>query len=124
MKQPQQDRRRFWRIVGVALAITVGLALIYVSLGPDSSIGAWSDALCASAMLLAMASAAPIVFDVGRGLTLAGRMVSRNGEGNADATSTALSDEHRKREKGMTVTFALALAALLVGIASIAASLW
>ena len=124
MKRPQQGRQRFWRIVGIALAITLSLTLIYVSLGPGFSIGAWSDALCASAMLLAMASAAPIVFDVGRGLTLAGRMVSGGRDGDTDVTSTALRDEHRKREKGTTVTFALALAALLIGIASIAASLW
>lgn len=128
MKQPQRGRKRFWQIVGLTLVAALCLTLLYVILGPGFSGRAWSDALCTSAMLLGIGSAAPVVFDVGRGMFLSGLALPGKLELNegreAVPVKKALQEEQRKRERGMAVTFALALAALLIGIASIVVSLW
>lgn len=123
MKQPQQGQRLFLRIAGLALTVTLALTFLYVLVGPGFSLRGWSDALCVSAMLLGIGSAAPFIFDVGRGLVLPSRMGSNSGDHRGIPAAKALQEEHVKREKGMMVTFALALAALLIAIASIAASL-
>lgn len=124
-RQSQQGQWPFWRIVGLALVIALSLTLLYVILGPGFSGRAWSDALCTSAMLLGIGSAVPVVFDVGRGAWLGGSVLPGKRESSdGDPISTALREDHRKREKGIAVTFALALTALLIGIASIVASLW
>ncbi len=114
-----QEPRRFWRLVGLALVSAVVLTLLYVLMGPGFSQARWSDALCMSALILGIGSSIPFLFDAGRGLTLAGKM-----HGDADDRRAAWDAERTRREKGMTITFALGLAAVFIGVLSLLTSLW
>jgi len=114
-----QEPLRFWRLAGLALGGTVMLTLLYVLIGPGFSQARWSDALCMSAVVLGGDSSMPFLFDAGRALTLPGKM-----RGNADDRRAIWDTERSKREKGMTITFALALAAVLVSLLSLLTSLW
>jgi len=114
-----QEPLRFWRLVGSALGGAVVLTLLYVLIGPGFSQARWSDALCMSAVGLGVGSSIPFLFDAGRGLTLPGKM-----HGDADDRRATWDTERTKRENGMTVTFALALAAVLISLLSLLTSLW
>ncbi len=133
MSKPPEQRQRIRKpatIIGTSLVLALSLSLLYAVFGPGSTLGAWSDvfgawsdALCASAMLLAIGSAIPFLFDVGRGVTMPIKLGADGAKRSPEATAEALREEHRKREKGMSVTFALAIAAALVAIISIVLSL-
>ena len=114
-----EQRTRFWMIVGITLAGDLLLTFLYTILGPGFSGRVWSDALCTSAVLLGTGSAVPFLFDAGRGLSIASKMGSRG-----DDRQQSWQEERRRREKGMLVTFALALAAVLIGLTSLIAALW
>jgi hypothetical protein len=120
-EEPRQ--RRFWRLVATTVGGAVLLSSLYVVVGP--SLGTvsenqrlWSDALCVSALLLGLGAGIPFLLDAGRGLTLPGKMgTSRESRGQV------WDEERAKRERGIQITFALVLAALLTGIISLIASL-
>jgi hypothetical protein len=114
-----QEPLRFWRLVGLALVGAIALTLLYVLIGPGFSQAHWSDALCMSALFLGVGSSFPFLFDAGRGLALPGKM-----HGDADERRATWDTERTKREKGMIVTFALAVAAVLIGVLSLLTSLW
>lgn len=121
---PNRDEKkprsvRFWSLVGAALALDLIVTTVYVLISPDGSNDAWSNALCTSAILLGAASGIPFLFDAGRGLTLMGKLGGPEEERHA-----ALRNERRRRETGMTITFALALVAFITGLISLIASLW
>lgn len=120
---PQQRLRKLATVIGVSLALALCLSLLYVLLGPGFTLAAWSDALCASAMLLALGSAVPFLFDVGRGVTMPIKLGIETARRTPETTAKALQEEHHKREKGMSVTFALAIATALLAITSIVLSL-
>ncbi len=119
LQSKDQEPLGFWRLVGLALAGAVVLTLLYVLIGPGFSQARWSDALCMSAVVLGVGSSIPFLFDAGRGLTLPGKMHGDTGDRRG-----AWDAERSKREKGMTVTFALALAAVLISLLSLLTSLW
>ena len=92
--QPNASAHRripFWRIVGAALVggLLISLAAMLIGPGfsgrarpeaaraPSEAARAWSDALCASAFLVALGSALPILFDAGRGVAMLGKLVPR-----------------------------------------------
>lgn len=114
----------FWRIVGLALGGAIGLSLLYAILRPAGTgndwgtAREWSDALCTSALLLGLGSGIPFLLDAGRGLLLPGKM------GTSKEERLATWDAERaKREKGIRLTFALALAAAITGFLSLIISL-
>jgi predicted nucleic acid-binding Zn ribbon protein len=111
-------RMRFWPLVGIASGVALLFALAYALLRPGFSLGALSDSLCISALLLSLASGIPFLLDAGRGLAIPGKMGQ-----DKDQQREILRDERRKRERGMRITFALALAAFLIGLASLLLSL-
>jgi len=113
------DPVHFWRLVGIALGGAVVLTLLYALIGPGFSQARWSDVLCISAVVLGVGSSIPFLFDAGRGLALPGKMYGDAGD-RRDTWDT----ERTKREKGMTITFALALAAVLISLLSLLTSLW
>jgi len=119
MSERSHERRRFWRLVGMALLGGAILTVINVLISREPSLVGWSNALCRSAMLLGIGSAVPFLFDAGRTFGVAGKL-----EGDADNRRAVWESEQAKREKGMTVTFAIALAAAATGVASLLASLW
>jgi hypothetical protein len=114
-------RGRFWRLVGIAVAAALLLSLVYTGVSPTETTSAtpWSDALCVSSLLLALASGLPFLLDAGRGLMLPNQM-SRGKEDR----QRRWDEERAKREKGIQITFALGLAAFLVGLFSLLVSLW
>ena len=113
------DRQpRFWRLVGTAAGAALVFALGYALVRPGFSLAALSDSLCISALLLSVASGIPFLLDAGRGLTLGGKMTA-----DKEQQKGVLDQERAKRERGMRFTFALALAAFLIGIASVIVSL-
>lgn len=115
----QGPKVRFWPVVGILLIADLILTLAYTALSSRLTGEAWSDALCLSAILLGAASMVPFFFDAGRGITLAGKM-----RGTGEERHAAFHEERRRRETGMTITFALALVAFIVGVISLLASLW
>ena len=148
--QPNASAHRripFWRIVGAALVggLLISLAAMLIGPGfsgrarpeaarapseaaraPSEAARAWSDALCASAFLVALGSALPILFDAGRGVAMLGKLgrAASTGDDAREEQRRVWQNEHRKREQGITITFALALAAFFIGLISIIAGLW
>lgn len=115
MPQTNDDSRiRFWPLVALTLAVDLVITLVIVAVGPGFSGQAWSDALCLSAVFLGLISGIPFLLDAGRGLTLAGKMSADNEE-----RRELLQKERHRREKGIRFTFALALAAFLIGLLSL-----
>jgi hypothetical protein len=117
---------RFWRIVGLVLAADIVITLILTLVGPGFSGRAWSDALCTSAVFVALAGGLPFLFDTGRGVAMLGRLgrAGKDSDNAQDEQRRIWREEHRKREQGITITFALALAAFLIGLVSVVVSLW
>ena len=118
----EKDRARgprFWQTVGVVLGADLVITLLYTLISSGFSDRVWSDALCVSAIILSVASVLPFLLDAGRGVTMIGKM-----RGSDEQRRAIWEEERRKREKGMTITFALFLAALLIGLASVAAGLF
>jgi hypothetical protein len=116
----------FWRIVGAALGAGLLVSLIYTLIVPGFSGRAWSDALCTAALFVALGGTLPLFLDTGRGVAILGKLGrTPSGEDDTqDAHRRIWREEHRKRERGITITFALAFAALLIGAMSVVASLW
>lgn len=108
----------FWRTVGLASGASLLFALGYAVIRPGGILASLSDSLCVSALLLGAASSIPFLLDAGRGLTLGAKMTSDKSQ-----QKEVLQEERRKREQGMRITFALALAAFLIGLASLVISL-
>ena len=79
MSESSHERRRFWRLVGMALLGGAILTVINVLISREPSLVGWSNALCRSAMLLGIGSAVPFLFDAGRTFGVAGKL-----EGDAD----------------------------------------
>jgi hypothetical protein len=110
-KRPSEDGRpRFWRLFAIAIGGGMALSLLYALLTGPFTVRAISDALCTSALLLGAATLAPLLLDFGRS-TVVFRRASTRAE-----MKEAMADERRKRERGMTVTFALGIAAVLLGV--------
>jgi hypothetical protein len=113
--ETDSDRRvRFWPLVGMACAAALLFALGYAVVTPGFSFRTLSDGLFWSAVLLGLGSVIPFLMDTGRGLSLGGRMGP-----DREQRNEIWQEEHRKRERGMRITFALALAALLAFLASL-----
>ena len=111
-------RKRFWPVVGIATGASLLLALGYALIRPGFSFRLLSDGLCISALLLSLGAGVPFFLDAGRGFTIGGKMGS-----DKEQQRDLLIQERRKREKGMRITFALALAAFVIGLASLLISL-
>lgn len=109
---------RFWRTLGFVLAADFIFTLLYTLINSGFSGRIWSDALCISSIVLGLASVLPFLLDAGRGFTMLKKM-----RGTDEERHSAWEEERSKREKGMTITFALFLAAFLAGLASVAVSL-
>lgn len=113
----------FWRVVGIGVGSALLLSSLYILVSGGSgalvgSLSPWSDALCVSALLLGLGGGIPFLLDAGRGLTLSRTI------GTTEESRRHFWDEERaKREKGMRITFALGLAALLIGLISLLVSL-
>jgi hypothetical protein len=113
-----QPRLRFWPLVGIVVGVDLILTLLYTLVTPGVDSPTWSDALCVSTLLLGAGAGMPFLFDAGRGLTLPGKMGADESTRHA-----ALQRERLRRETGMTITFALALAAFITGLISLVISL-
>jgi hypothetical protein len=110
---PKLEKMGFWSLLGMILGVDIGLTFLYTLFVPGFTISAWSDALCGSAFLLALGSVIPVFLDAGRGFGISGKM-----GGSKSEQHKALTHERSLREKGMKITFALALATLLTGLLS------
>ena len=117
-KSPKYGKLRFWPLLGLVLGTDIVVTLLYTTLIPGLSASRWGDALCVSAFFLAVGSAIPVFMDAGRGIGLAGKM----GGSKADQHD-AFEYERSMREKGMQVTFVLALSTVLIGLLSLILSL-
>lgn len=105
---------RFWPALGLVLGMDVLLVFVYTIIVPGLTGRAFSDALCTSALLLAVATAFPVLLDIGRGIGVGARM----GDGEAERHAV-LQTEQRRREHGMTITFVLAAATFIVALLSL-----
>lgn len=131
MPQDEGSRRGvLWRLVGLAVGGALALSLLYALITPSETglaasgalrrkLQGWSDALCVSAMLLGLGSGIPFLLDAGRGLMLPNKMGT-----SRESRERSWDEERAKREKGIKITFALGLAALLTGVFSLLISLW
>ncbi len=110
------DRKkiRFWPLLGIILGADVLLVLAYTVIVLGLTGRAFSDTLCFSALLLALATAAPVLLDMGRGFIIGGQM----GGGEAERRA-ALEKEHQRREQGMIITFVFAAATLIITLFSL-----
>jgi hypothetical protein len=115
---PKSDKIRFWPLLGLIIGIDIVLTFLYSIIFPGLSTSSWADALCVSAFLLAFGSIIPVFLDAGRGFGLAGKM----GEPKSEQRQ-ALTRERALREKGIKMTFVLALATVLIGLLSLLLSL-
>lgn len=111
-------RWQFWQVFVLATALALALTLLVTSIGPGFSAENWSDALCMSALGLGVASTVPVILDVGRGFWLI-KHIAENEKGQEEA----LKQDHKRRDRGIMFTFALALAALLLMVLSLLVSL-
>lgn len=119
MTQSDRDQRvRFWPVVGIACCAALLLALGYAIFESGFSLRVLSDGLCISAIVLSLGAGVPFLMDAGRGFTMAGKMGP-----DKEKQSEVWQEERQKRERGMRITFALALAAFLIGLTSLLFSL-
>jgi len=105
---------RFWPLLGAILGATVLLVLVYTAIVPRLTSRAFSDALCSSALLLALAAIAPVFLDMGRGFTIGGQM-----EGDEAERHAAMEKERQRREQGIIVTFSFAAATVIIVLLSL-----
>jgi len=112
------DKIRFWPLLALVLSVDIALTFLYTVIVPGLSSSGWADALCTSVFLLAVGSAVPVFLDAGRGIGLAGKMGGSKAEQHE-----AFTYERSLREKGMKITFVLALSTVLIGILSLIMSL-
>lgn len=117
-ESPKTGRIRFWLLLGIVIAADLLLTFIYTLLVPGLSFRGWADTLCSSAFVLAIGSAVPVFLDAGRGFGLAGKMGGTKAEQH-----DAFTHERLMREKGMRITFILALATAFIGLLSLVLSL-
>ena len=117
-ESPKTKKIRFWPLVGIIIATDLVLTFFYTLLVPGLSFSGWADTLCGSAFVLAIGSAVPVFLDAGRGFGLAGKM-----GGTKDEQHNAFTHERLMREKGMRITFILALATAFIGVLSLVLSL-
>ena len=116
---PKSEKIRFWPLLALILGVDLMLTFLYTVIIPGLSANGWSDALCASAFVLAIGSAIPMLLDAGRGFSMAGKM-----SGSKQEQHEAYSRERTLREKGMRITFVLALGTILIGLLSLLMSLF
>ena len=109
----KRGKVRFWPALGLVLGADVILVLLYTVVLPGFTGRAFSDSLCTSALLLGLATAVPVLLDVGRGIGVGARM----GSGEAERRA-ALEKEHQRREQGLVITFVLAVATFIVTVLS------
>ncbi len=105
---------RFWPLLGAVVAADVGLVVLYTLLSGRWSRVALSDHLCASSLLLGVATALPVVLDAGRGAVA----VARAGH-SRETMHAALREERQRRWQGATFSFALAAAAVVAALLSL-----
>lgn len=117
-KLPNFEKIHFLPLLGLVLGIDIVLTFLYTTLVPGLSTSGWGDTLCGSAFFLAVGSAIPVFLDAGRGFGLAGKMGGSKAEQHE-----AFTRERSMREKGMRITFVLALSTVLIGLLSLFMSL-
>lgn len=105
---------RFWPMFGITFGVDIFVVLLYTLIGPGLTGRALSDSLCMSAIPLAFVATLPVLFDMGRGIGMAGKIGTNDEERYA-----ALEHERRRREYGMTITFAFAAATLIIALLSV-----
>lgn len=118
MENQGKQKSRFLPIFGITLGSALGLTLIYALIFTGFSLTNWSNSLCVSAMLVGAGSIIPVFFDAGRGVAIAGKVSAKGNE-----QKEVLDAERNKREAGMSITFALAAATVVIGLISIILSL-
>ncbi len=109
----KRSKVRFWPALGLILGADVILVLLYTVIVPGLTGRTFSDALCTSALLLALATAIPVLLDMGRGIGVGARM----GDGDVERRA-ALQTEHQRREQGTLITFVLAAATFIIAALS------
>ncbi len=114
MDERSPKKFRFWPLLGMILGGTFVLALLYTALVPGISGRALSDSLCVSALLLGILSILPLLLDTGRGIKIASEMSA-----DEEERHEAMAKERRKREQGMTISFAVAAATILLVVISL-----
>ena len=116
---PKRGRIRFWSLLGLIIGADLILTFFYTLLVPGLTVNSWADTLCGSTFLLAIGSTVPVFLDAGRGMGLAGKMGGTKAEQH-----DAFVYERAKREKGMRITFILALATAFIGVLSLVLSMF
>ena len=114
----KRKKYRFWPILGIILGADFVLVLLYTLIIPGLTGRTLSDSLCMSSTVLGLIAAVPVLLDMGRGVGMAGKM-----GGAREQNQAALDLEHRRREQGITITFAFAAATLIVTVLSLILSL-
>lgn len=104
---------RFWPLLGIVLGADALLVFAYTVIIPGLTGRALSDTFCSSALVLGLVACVPVLFDVGRGVVIGGQM-----SGNEADRRAVLEKEHQRREQGMVVSFALAVATLIITLLS------
>jgi hypothetical protein len=115
---PKTGKIRFWLLLGLILAVDIVLTFLYTLIVPGLSASGWGDALCVSAVVLAIGCVVPVFLDASRGFGMAGKVGGSKAE-----QRDAFQHERELREKGMQITFVLALATVLIGLLSLILSL-
>ncbi len=112
---PEKARRkfRFWPLLGIILGSDLLVALLYAVLIPGPARRALSDAFCISSIGMGLLCSLPVLFDAGRSLGLAAKMGDP-----PEVREAALNRERQRREQGMTFTFAMGTAAIIMVIIS------
>jgi hypothetical protein len=110
----KRGKYRFWPILGIVLSVDFVLVLLYTLIIPGLTGRTLSDSLCTSAVFLGLLAAVPVLLDMGRGIGMAGKMA-----GGREKHQAALEQEHQRRDQGITITFAVATATLIVTVLSL-----
>ncbi len=109
MSEKIRRKLRFWPLLGIVLGIDLIGVLLYTVLIPGLTRRALSDTLCMSSIGMGILCSLPVLFDAGRGFVVAGKM-----GGPPEERKAALDRERQRREQGMTITFAIGTAAIIM----------